>query len=66
MDKPEPVFRPKRRKNPTLWGGTYLVGSPGFLKALKRAQWDSVRVMDVHTQRDVQASFRRKNTDNKV
>ena len=21
-----PVFRPKRRKNPTLWGGTYLYG----------------------------------------
>ena len=21
-----PVFRPKRHKNPTLWGGTYLYG----------------------------------------
>ena len=21
-----PVFRPKRRKNPTLWGGTHLYG----------------------------------------
>ena len=36
------------------------MGSPGFLKALKRAQWDSFRDVDAHTQRDFQASFRRK------
>ena len=24
--KPLPVFRPKRRRNPTLWGGTYIYG----------------------------------------
>ena len=37
-----PVFRPKRRKNPTRWGGTYLYGymayireyPPGFLRGV--------------------------------
>ena len=38
LGKSRTVFRPKRRKNPTLWGGTYLYGlykgvAPGlFLK----------------------------------